>query len=194
MTEQALVQSISAYILAGGRSRRFGGDKARALFQGKPLIMRLHDALRSSGFDVWAVAQREGGYADLGVPTVADVERDRGPVGGLRTALAHRVEGWALVCSCDMLDLPSEWLAALLAGLKTSPDVDAIAARDDRWQPFPGLYHTRLAEQEALHTATSFQELLSACRAKAIDAGTLPPLRHANTRRDLDRFAGESGA
>ena len=62
---------VPAYILAGGRSVRFGSDKARALVEGEPLIRRVADGLAQVTGSITAVAQQADAYADLGVKHVA---------------------------------------------------------------------------------------------------------------------------
>lgn len=177
-----------AYVLAGGRSRRFGSDKARATLGGQPLLVRICRRLEAMGFGVTVVARKRGQYADLGLTTIADLEPDQGPLGGLRTACMHRGEGWLLLCSCDMLEIDERWIAALFDRMPRAPDADVIAARDDRWQPFPGLYHARLRADPALREARSFQRLLERVQTERIDAGDLPALRQVNTAEELRRI------
>jgi len=177
-----------AYILAGGHSRRFGSDKARATLRGRPLILTLSDQLIGLGFKVTVVGKHDDQYTDLGLDTIGDIEPDQGPIGGLHTALTHRGEGWLLLCSCDMLDIDEHWIAALFDRAHRSPDADVIAARDERWQPFPALYHARLRAAPALREAGSFQRLLERVRTERIDAGALPAVRQINTAEELRRF------
>jgi molybdopterin-guanine dinucleotide biosynthesis protein A len=78
---------VGAYILAGGKSRRFGSDKALAMVEGRPLIARLADRVRPHVARVTVVAERVDKYAHLGLRTIGDVVAGLGPLGGLRTAL-----------------------------------------------------------------------------------------------------------
>ncbi|MEQ1549832.1 molybdenum cofactor guanylyltransferase [Sphingorhabdus sp.] len=99
-------------ILAGGQSRRFGSDKAEALFEGKPLLDHVADALRPQVADL-VVAGKQW----PGLETVADIPEARiGPLGGLAGALdlAWRHDFDAVLSSgCDVIGLPSS-LSALL--------------------------------------------------------------------------------
>lgn len=179
------VQPIPAYILAGGRSSRFGSDKARAALMGAPLILHQAEALHHRAHPIFAVAREPDQYADLGLTTIPDILPDQGPLGGLRTALTHRARGWIILTSCDLIDLNLDWLDALAAARALHPNAPAIVFRDDRWQPFPGLYHTRLLNIEHAWRTGSLQQLLNASAAHAISAPNHPPIRQANTLEDL---------
>ncbi len=78
-----------AYVLAGGKSRRFGSDKARAMLAGQPLLLHVARQLEPVCSCVWVVAQRAGQYDDLGLPTLGDLALGLGPLAGLQTALSH---------------------------------------------------------------------------------------------------------
>lgn len=99
-------------ILAGGRSSRFGGDKALALYRGRPLIDHVRAALESQ-CDGLVVCGRSWD----GLVGVADrPEPGLGPLGGLCGALFHaREAGFDLVlsCGCDTPDPPADLLHRL---------------------------------------------------------------------------------
>lgn len=141
-----LVVTVSAYILAGGKSSRFGSDKARAILDGVPLICRVAEALRPVVADITVVAERYGKYADLRLRTIADARPGLGPLGGLVTALADRLDrrgaGWLLLTSCDMAESRVEWVQALLE--HTAEGRRAVLFRGERLEPLLALYHTDL--------------------------------------------------
>lgn len=99
-------------ILAGGRSSRFGSDKALALYQGRPLIAHVAEALLAHCDGLVICGRAWGGHV-----TVADLPGPGlGPMGGLCGALAHGLaSGFAevLAAPCDLLGL--EGAARLLA-------------------------------------------------------------------------------
>ena len=76
---------------------------------------------------------------DAHMPCIADTEPGLGPMGGLITALEHAGDAeWVLISSCDWLRLKPRWVQLLLQARVDG--VDAVAFRDDRWQPLPGVY------------------------------------------------------
>jgi molybdopterin-guanine dinucleotide biosynthesis protein A len=182
-----MLEPTPAYILSGGKSSRFGSDKARALLEGQPLIARQAAILRNLGCPVTAVAEVADKYADISITTIADSEPGLGPLGGLLAALSHAAPGWILVTSCDLLELRAAWTAQLLSAI--SPAARAIAYRDDRWQPFPALYHTTLRDEVRSRIARRELSLWKLLDAVETVAPPLPKdwaaMRQANTPEDL---------
>ena len=101
-------------ILAGGQARRFGSDKAHALYQSARLIDRVAAALAAQCDGVVVCGREEPGFT-----CIPDwPEAGLGPLGGLAAALHEaRAQGCTHVLSAgvDVPDLPFD-LAATLAG------------------------------------------------------------------------------
>lgn len=175
-----------AYILAGGRSRRFGADKARAPVDGQPLLQRVAATLAAAVGPVTVVAARHGEYEDLGLRTIADNHPDRGPMGGLEAALADRGHGWVLLASCDFVCLRSHWIDRLL---QSNSAAGAAAFRGERWEPLLGLYHTEilpLVRRRLAANQLAVKKLLDDASATPVPLPQdWPQLAHVNTRVDL---------
>ena len=125
---------ILGAILAGGQSRRFGSDKAEAMFQGKALLDHVADALRPQCAEL-VIAGRVWD----GIASVADFpEPGLGPLGGLAGALHYaHCNGFDFVlsCGCDVLGIPEN----LVEGLGTAPAIlDQL--------PIVGLWPAALAD------------------------------------------------
>lgn len=76
-----------AVILAGGRSRRMGCCKATLKINGKTMLERLSESLRS--FDEQILSANDPSLAEgLPVRLVPDRYPDSGPLGGLHAALS----------------------------------------------------------------------------------------------------------
>lgn len=101
---------ILGAILAGGRSSRFGSDKALArMADGRTLIDHAMAGLAPHVATV-VICGREGGLPDRPAP-------DMGPLGGLNAALHHALDhGFAgvLTTGCDMPFYPAALPAALI--------------------------------------------------------------------------------
>ncbi|MFN6131211.1 MAG: molybdenum cofactor guanylyltransferase [Planctomycetota bacterium] len=131
-----------AYLLAGGRSRRFGSDKARVLIQGIPLARFLADDLEQLGWRVAVVAQRVSDYDDLGLPVVADIHPDGGPLAGLLTALGDCQSSGSLcglIVNCDLIPRTWDWLGPAHQRWRDGPS-SIVVLRSDPFMPMPGLY------------------------------------------------------
>jgi len=100
-------------VLSGGRSSRFGSDKAMATWQGRTLIDHAIDTLRPIVPVVVVVGRRHGD-----MPDIADrPEPGMGPLGGLNAALHHAAaHGFDAVLSvgCDTPRIPAGLLDRLL--------------------------------------------------------------------------------
>ena len=133
--------NVIGAVLAGGRGRRIGGDKATVELDGSPLISYPVGALRSAGLDV-VLALRSGQEMLAGLEDVSFVQDEfegAGPLGGLHALLKWMPSEWALVVSCDQPFVRVNLLHGLLAHIER--DADAIVARTaDRIQPLPGLF------------------------------------------------------
>ena len=139
--------AITAVILAGGRSRRLGRDKAVEPFDGEPLIRRV---IRRASESVSArqvvvvVADLERAAAlplDDEHRTSVDVFPDCGSLGGIYTGLDAATTEWSLVTACDMPFLSASLLAHL-AGLRDGVDA-VVPVVDGRPEPTHALYNRR---------------------------------------------------
>ncbi|MDR1508024.1 MAG: NTP transferase domain-containing protein, partial [Synergistaceae bacterium] len=66
-------RSVSAVILAGGRSERMGVDKARLPWRdGKTLLARMAGCLRHLGEVLLSVGTAEQAHKELSLPVVVD--------------------------------------------------------------------------------------------------------------------------
>ncbi|NIJ20518.1 molybdopterin-guanine dinucleotide biosynthesis protein A [Sphingomonas naasensis] len=101
-------------VLAGGKSRRFGSDKALAHYGPRCLIDRAVDALRAQTEGLVICGREWRGLAALPDRPVADA----GPLGGLNAALHHGAAAGFDAVLCIPLDvhpLPGD-LRAMLEG------------------------------------------------------------------------------
>jgi len=125
------------YILAGGDSRRFGSDKARADVGGRTLLEHVATALTPATRRVHVVSAPGRSYDDLGFETIFDRHPGVGPLGGLEAALHHATTDPIVLAPCDLVDADPRWVEALRQGRGTAP---AAAFLDERWHPVFGLF------------------------------------------------------
>ena len=132
-------------VLAGGRSSRFGQEKALANLNGLPFIAHVADVL-ASGCERVAINAREGslaaGFADgLALPCLHDAPGDPdGPLAGVKAGLIWAAaEGAAFLATapCDTPFLPHDLVGKLLHAGDGRP---AMARTSDGLHPLCALW------------------------------------------------------
>ena len=100
-------------VLAGGRSRRFGGvDKTRLPLGGRTLLQRAVQALAPLT-RTCVVVGGPPAAAGANVPTLPDAYPGEGPLGGILTALEAIETSHALVLAVDLPFIPGAVLESL---------------------------------------------------------------------------------
>jgi molybdopterin-guanine dinucleotide biosynthesis protein A len=136
---------IVGVVLAGGRSVRFGGEKAVALFDGAPLLQWAAARLRSICSDV-AVNAPPGTAAaavatELGWPVLHDAAGDaQGPLAGVKAGLLWAQARGARVLAvspCDAPLLPDDLYLRLRA---IAGEAAAMAETSEGRQPLCALW------------------------------------------------------
>ncbi|MCS7083099.1 MAG: molybdenum cofactor guanylyltransferase [Bacteroidetes bacterium] len=126
-------QEVSAVLLAGGQSRRFGGrDKALLPWGDRTLLEHLVDRLHAVFEDrVLLSAPRNRNYPTA-VPRVEDRYPGAGPLAGIHAAFKRLRTPYLLVLACD-LPFVSE---AFLRWLAVHPPAEAVVPTVNA-QPMP---------------------------------------------------------
>jgi molybdenum cofactor guanylyltransferase len=166
---------ILGAVLAGGRSTRFGSDKALAELGGRTLLARAVDAL-SAQCDAVVVIGREEGPA----PTLPDWPRaDMGPLGGIAAALHHaRDVGYdeVLTCAVDGIGLGDDVVAQLAPAPAYCESQPVIGL----WPASASAALDELLISDARHSMRAFAELIG---ARAVTFDRIPD--NINTPADL---------
>ncbi len=178
----AAVSDLEGYVLIGGKSSRFGRDKALLELGGVTLAEKAASTISMalSPKQIFLAAAHEDQFAakDLpeNLPVIFDYYKDRGAFGGLHAALSSAGSEWIFVLACDYPRV-SAGLLKYLAGL-IDMSVDAIVPvqPDGRVQPLCAFYRA----EPCLKVV---EEMLGA-------GGKLPPLRSVfeNVRTRFVRF------
>ncbi|MCG9791268.1 molybdenum cofactor guanylyltransferase [Flavobacterium algicola] len=106
-------KQYTAYILAGGKSQRMGTDKGLLTLNGETFISHICTALKPLvGENIVIVSSNED-YDELGFPRIEDLIDNKGPVGGIYTALKHSKTKFNFILSVDTPLVSSDLLAWL---------------------------------------------------------------------------------
>ena len=101
---------VHGFVLAGGKSRRMGEDKALMRFCGRPMVEIAVEKLRGFCAEVSIAGNRDdlAGYA----PVVHDRRVDAGPAAGVEAGLLAARKSWVLFIPVDVPLIPMELLRA----------------------------------------------------------------------------------
>jgi molybdopterin-guanine dinucleotide biosynthesis protein A len=194
--------TLYGLVLAGGRSRRFGADKALAELGGRTLIESAIMALQASCAQVAVSARSSGPIADLvaarGLDRLSDPPgTPEGPLSGVLAGLLWAGQsGAALLATrpCDTPFLPADMVERLVAALEDGRDV-AVARAPDGLHPLCGVWRTSLAAPLAALLAEGahprVRDVLKQLNGRATDFEDAAAFFNVNTREDLARAALE---
>ena len=120
--------SAAGFVLVGGRSTRMGRDKAFLTVghgaSEQTFVEHVAQAALGAVGNVTLVGAPER-YQTLKYPVIPDRVADRGPLGGLFTALSATQADWNLILACDLPGITVEFLQNLLR-LAEASDADCI--------------------------------------------------------------------
>lgn len=189
------------FVLAGGKSRRMGQDKALLPFGGRPLVLCTAELVEQVCGNVTLVGD-PAKHAAWGFPAIADVFPDRGPLGGIHAALAHSDARWTLVIGCDMPYLSPEFLELLLR-IARETEAEAVVPKSEEfgYEPLCAVYaRACLApiEQALQEGRRKISDVFGQLRLRVVPSAEWKPFdpegqlfQNLNTREDYERARRE---
>lgn len=108
------IQNVTGVILAGGKSSRYGENKALIKIHGIRLIERVVTVISSVFEHRLLVTNTPEEYAYLRIPMVQDLIKGLGPLGGIYTGLETISDDAGLFVACDMPYLSAPLLRRLV--------------------------------------------------------------------------------
>lgn len=186
---------ILAGILAGGRSRRLGVDKAFIRWRGMNLLE--HSIRNVSGLtrNVCILAKDVRPYRGFGCPVLPDMSSVSSPLSGIVT-VAPYVSEWLLLTACDIVVLRQELFHELW--IHRAPGRATVLRSPEGLQPFAALYPAELLPlwAEALERGQyRLQRTLEAMPKTILSItglekkyGQSPLLLNVNSRDELRRL------
>lgn len=121
-----MTSSFTGIVLAGGKSKRLGKNKAFIQLGGKPVIQWVLDALRELCDELLISANEVELYSGLGVRVIRDAPMGKGALVGLYSALIEMRNDFAFVAACDMPFLSRALLSYMMSHAR---DCDALVPR-----------------------------------------------------------------
>jgi len=124
--------------MAGGKSSRMGTDKSFITLSGKPMVEHVLEKVRDLADELIIISNKPNQYKHLALPTYPDLIPEKGPLGGLYTALYRSSKPHVLIVACDM-----PWLNRRLLNYMISirMQADVIVPRwTDHPEPLHAIY------------------------------------------------------
>lgn len=184
--------NITGLILAGGRGRRMNGaDKGLLMFQGRPLIAHVIEALAPQVGPLLISANRHlARYRSWGRSVISDHSVDfAGPLAGIASGLAQVKTPYLMVAPCDTPFLSGRLVGRLAAALEAEPADAAVAFGAGRMQPLCVLLNRDLEADLNVYLANSDGSAmgwLQQCRHVLVDFSDEPhAFVNINTPQDL---------
>ncbi len=195
----ALSTDVTAFILAGGKSTRMGTDKAFVTLgdgnlDGRTLLARALDLARSVSAEVRIVGDRAKFAAFA--PTVEDVFRNCGPLGGIHAALRSSQTDLNLILAVDVPYVSPALLLYLIKCTRSNASATVtVVHAEGGYQPLCAVYRRAFADaaEKALQEghykigalfATALTQTITEEELKA--AGFSPEMfRNLNTPQEL---------
>ncbi|BCR03706.1 hypothetical protein DESUT3_07750 [Desulfuromonas versatilis] len=182
-------------ILAGGRSRRMGRDKACLEIDGQTLFSRTREML-CSVFDQVLIGGDRPDLATAQIPCVSDIYPGSA-LGGLHGALSAARTPWIFAVPCDLAH-PDPELVRFILARKDGWDV-VVPRSPAGLEPVFALYHKNcLGPMERMLARGDFRiyDFYHQVHVRYLDSETLPAgwaraLRNLNTPEDLRRMSKE---
>jgi molybdenum cofactor guanylyltransferase len=129
---------VTGVILAGGKSRRMGRDKAFLPFGQGLLIERVIEVIQQVTDDVILITNTPEQYERFALPMFSDVIAEAGSLGGIYTGLVSAKTPYSLCLACDMPFVKPEFLRFLC---DTAAEADVVIPRNaEDFQPLCAVY------------------------------------------------------
>lgn len=185
----ALREEAGAILMAGGKSRRMGRDKAYLPVGDLPLIEHVYRQLRPHFRQVLISAATADGYGFLGAPVIVDPVSGDGPLRGIATALAASDHDTNLVMACD---IPAVDVGLLRHMLRLAPGCDCVVPRTagGHCEPLFAVYRKSAlgAIEQVLRSGDRrIRDVYDLCDTRYVD---LDPGREFANLNTLDQYQG----
>jgi molybdopterin-guanine dinucleotide biosynthesis protein A len=188
---------MTGVILAGGKASRFKGVQKSFLEVGGEKIISTQMKLFSRLFDEVIIISNDcAKYLEYDAVIVNDIIRDKGPLGGIYTALYYMKSDSCFVAACDMPFLNEALISYMIDN--TGKDWIYTIKNKDRYEPLHTIYKKqciksvkRMIDEDELKILPLFTEL----RAKVVPDDVINRLdpvnrsfRNINSEEDLQEI------
>lgn len=140
---EKICQNIAVYILCGGRSSRMKSEKGLVELHGKPFLQWILEAVNPLTEKITLVTKNND-YSKFQLPMIHDMVDNKGPVGGIYSALSHSNSQFNLILSCDIPKITTEVLLDLIRGAISSDKEVSFLCDETYDYPLIGCYQKKV--------------------------------------------------
>ncbi|OCC14991.1 Molybdopterin-guanine dinucleotide biosynthesis protein MobA [Dissulfuribacter thermophilus] len=186
---------MTGAILAGGKSSRFGENKALFPIHGIPIIKKIIDILHKNTEELFIVARDAAPYKSFGVKVIKDIYPGKGPLAGLHASLLNARSDRVFLIACDMPFL-SDKLVAHMRSIRSSAPV-VVPLSQKGLEPLHAIYKKELVsivEKRILSGNLSLKGLVESVPHTIVRLDELPQnfftelsVLNINTKLDLEK-------
>jgi len=186
--------TVTAIILAGGRSRRMGGvNKSFVQLDGHPLIQHVIDRITAQCGQIVISANHDlQQYAQFGLPVISDLDQQmNGPLAGLLSC-ASEIQSEEIICvTCDSPNIPIDLYSRLHQALEQSDKHWACVHDGQRIQPLFSLFHRACVPELTAYLASgqrrAIEWVLSQAAIQVDFSDQAEAFYNINTPEQLDK-------
>jgi molybdopterin-guanine dinucleotide biosynthesis protein A len=148
----AMENIFEGFVLAGGKSRRMGADKAFLQFGDKTFLENAVNALAPVCEGKVSIVLNLPGKREKfsrllpSTPCVTDIYTERGALGGIHAALKNSIRQWAIILACDLPFVSAETIKLLTGFALEEYQTAAIVPKqiDGTMQPLCAIYKAEI--------------------------------------------------
>ncbi len=186
---------MTGAIIAGGKSRRMGFNKALIKINNETIIERGVKLFKEVFSETFIVANGLLTYENLNTLAVADIFKGAGSLGGIYTALFHSTTDHAFVAACDMPYMNKDVIKRILASAREAEAI--IPFINEQFHPLHAVYHRKCMKPiEAMIKDGNLRvnDLLKKIHVKKLelsDFSGLPAaqsVENVNTKEELEKL------
>jgi Molybdopterin-guanine dinucleotide biosynthesis protein A len=185
------ISEIESFILAGGKSSRMGSDKAMLILNGKTMLQTIYDTLNTI-FCKTSIVSNHTQHCLPNIPFYTDLIPDKGPAGGIYTAMEYANSSLLFVVACDMPLIHQTAIEFFLRQLNTAQKFVNIATIDYQLHPLFAVYPVVYKEfflQNIQENNLSMRMIISNLPCHLIDMTAYnESLKNVNHKEDFDNL------
>jgi len=184
--ESFLVPIISAAVMAGGKSKRLGQNKALLQISNSTVVERVLNTISPYVQKVKIITNSPEEYSYLEIETAKDIRPGCGPLSGIHAALSLTPSEYVLVLSCDIPLVGSDHIKLLVSSCRGH---DITIFKHKNFEPLCAVYRRSCLDalNELIdHNECRIIDLFPTLDVKVVRVDNAEMFRSINTKEDYD--------